>query len=263
MSRISKRFDQCKERNEMALVCYLTAGYPDIDQSLEYLLACSRGGADVIEVGVPFSDPLADGPIIQFTSDQALKKGARPKQVLELVRRFRQMSDVPVVLMGYYNPVFRIGEDAFASKAKAAGADGLIVADLPAEESKGLIAACKKNDMDLIQLVAPTTSDERMRSIARSSSGYLYLVSRMGITGQSTDTGSEVKALIQRTKECAGDLPVAVGFGIAEPAQVRDLRMAGADAAIVGTALLRRIVDGALPDEIEERTRNLKEACHP
>ncbi len=201
----------------MALICYLTAGYPDRDRSIEYMMACLEGGADMIEMGIPFSDPVADGPVIQATSDAALRGGMRPKGVLDLVAEVRSRTEAPIVLMGYYNPIFRMGESEFTALAAQKGADGLIVPDLPLEESHHLRQCCLRDGMDLVQLVAPTTPDERMRRIASSSSGYLYLVSRMGITGTGTGSDDDLAELVRRTKACAGALPVAVGFGISTP----------------------------------------------
>lgn len=261
MSHISRRFINCRSNNEMALVCYLTAGYPSIEKGMEYLLACAKGGADVIEIGVPFSDPIADGPVIQHTSEQALKNGVYLEEVFQMVKRFKEQSDVPIVLMGYYNPIFRMGDDMFADRARASSVDGLIVADMPFEESEELEKICSRQGIDLVQLVAPTTGEDRMRKIAKRSKGYLYLISRMGITGGSTETGSKVHDLIFKAKRNAGMLPVAVGFGIAQPSQVKDLRMAGADGAIVGTSLLRMIMDGASPAHLQEHVESLKSAC--
>jgi tryptophan synthase alpha chain len=260
MSRILSCFGSLRARDEMALVCYLTAGYPDAERSIEYIHACLRGGADLIEIGVPFSDPVADGPVIQATTEAALRGGMRPKKVLELLTQVRSGTDAPIVLMGYYNPIFRMGEERFAQRAASSGADGLIVPDLPYEESKTLRRSCRKNDLDLIQLVAPTTEEARMSEIASASSGYLYLVSRLGITGTAHGPGGDIGELVRRTKLCSNGLPVAVGFGISKPEQVAKLRIDGADGAIVGSGILKRIMDGESPDGIASFVRSLKAA---
>jgi tryptophan synthase alpha chain len=261
MSRILRCFKDLRAKDEIALVCYLTAGYPDRERSIEYVHACLRGGADLIEIGVPFSDPVADGPVIQATSDAALRGGMRPKNVLELVTQVRSGTEAPLVLMGYYNPIFRMGEDRFAQRAARSGADGLIVPDLPYEESRTLRRSCHRNDLDLIQLVAPTTEDARMGEISSASSGYLYLVSRLGITGASKGPGGDLGPLVRRTKRCANGLPVAAGFGISTPEQVAELRGHGADGAIVGSGILKRIIDGEGPEEITSYVRSLRSAC--
>lgn len=261
MGRISNGFASLREKGEMALVCYLTAGYPDRARSIEYIMACLEGGADMIEVGIPFSDPVADGPVIQATSDAALRGGMRPKVVLDLVAEVRSRTEAPLILMGYYNPIFRMGESEFTALAAQKGADGLIVPDLPLEESGHLRQCCLRDGMDLVQLVAPTTPDDRMRRIASSSSGYLYLVSRLGITGARTGPENDLAGLLRRTKAGAGTLPVAAGFGIATPSQVRQLRGHGADGAIVGSAILKRIMEGEGPRKVSAYVRSLKDEC--
>ncbi len=240
-----------------ALVCYLTAGYPSEAASLEYILACVNGGADVIEIGVPFSDPVADGKVIQFSSQKALEAGMTPNKVFGLVRELRKHTNIPIVLMGYYNPIFRIGEAEYARRAKEAGADGLIVPDLPLEESRTLLEHCRTHGVDLIQLVGPTTPEDRMRVIARNSSGFLYLVSSMGTTGTRRELGAEVADLVARAKRAAGPIPLGVGFGISRPEQVSRLKEAGADAVIVGSAILQMVIDGQSPSAVERFVRSL------
>ena len=240
------------------LICYLTAGFPNLDKSVELALACVRGGADVIEIGVPFTDPVADGPVIQMTSRLALERGMTPSRAFDVVARGRAETDVPIVLMGYYNPTFRIGEQEYAERAVRAGADGLIVPDLPMEESSGLERACRANDIDLIQLVGKTTSPQRMAAIARHSSGFLYLVSGMGTTGGNREMGASVRELVERARLAAGDLPVGIGFGVVSHEQVRTLHDYGADGVIVGSALLQRIAGGASAREVEEFVASLR-----
>ena len=256
--RVEEAFRNCRERDESALIVYLTGGYPSFETSLSYLMACSEGGADIIEIGVPFSDPMADGPVIQKASDEALRAGVTPDRVLELTARVREKCDVPIVLMGYYNPIFRMGEEEFVKHAKKAGADGLIVADLPIEESLTLERLCTGEGIHLIQLVAPTTPGDRMERIAGRSSGYLYLVSRLGTTGARGSLSEGLPALIGRAKEAAGDLPLAVGFGVSTKEQVEEITALGADGIIVGSAILSRMIDGVKPHEVRDFVRELK-----
>ncbi|MFA5313776.1 MAG: tryptophan synthase subunit alpha [Methanomassiliicoccales archaeon] len=261
MSAISRAFKKARSEGRCALVVYLTAGYPDFDSSLEYMLACVKAGVDVLEIGVPFSDPMADGPVIQATSDAALRNGMRPGKVLDLVKELRRSTKVPVILMGYYNPIFQIGEAEFVRRASESGVDGLIVADLSLEESKGLMKQCRKGHIDLIQLAAPTSGDERMKELAEATSGYLYLVSRLGTTGQSKDMSDEIELLIKRAKKAAGETPVAVGFGISSPSHVKKLVEYGADGVIVGSSILKKVAEGDSPEKVASFVRGLREAC--
>lgn len=260
MSRIAGAFQACRARREGALVCYLTAGYPDEAAFEQHFLACVQGGADVMEVGVPFSDPVADGPTIQRTSQAALEKGAKPRAVLASVRRLRAATEAPIVLMGYYNPIFRMGDERFVSAAAEAGADGLIVADMPLEESGQLHAFCRHRGLDLIQLASPLTQGERLDRIAAASEGYLYLVIALGTTGARKQLPLDLPRLIARARASCGDLPLAVGFGISGPEHVGEVVRAGADGAIVGSALLSRLAEGARPDEIRSFVGRLKAA---
>jgi tryptophan synthase alpha subunit len=259
--RVEEAFRNCKERDESALIVYLTGGFPSFETSLSYLLACSEGGADIIEIGVPFSDPMADGAIIQKASDEALRAGVTPQRVLELTARVREKCDVPIVLMGYYNPIFRMGEEEFIKRARKGGVAGLIVADLPIEESLTLEMFCMNEGIHLIQLVAPTTPEDRMMHIAGRSSGYLYLVSRLGTTGARGTLSQKLPTLIERAKEAAGDLPLGVGFGVSTQEHVREITGMGADGVIVGSAILSRIIDGVKPHEIRDFVRELKAGC--
>ncbi len=261
MNRLHDAFRNCSARKEGALICYLTAGFPDEGRSIDLMLTCAEAGADVLEVGVPFSDPVADGPTIQRTSQIALERGMTPPKVLDLVSKLRSRTSVPIVLMGYYNPIFRIGEREFAARAATAGADGLIVADLPCEESHALMKACGEHRLDLVQLVGPTTGDGRMKEIASSSRGYLYLVGNLGTTGARSQLSSELPSLISRAKMAAGDLPVAVGFGISSGAQAADVVSHGADGVIVGSALLSLIGGGGSAKDLGGMVAELKTGC--
>ena len=239
------------------MICYLTAGLPDEEGFLEHCRSAVEGGADVLEVGVPFSDPVADGMVIQMASARALASGVRPAKVFELVRQMGDL-DVPIVLMGYYNPIFVMGEKDFVSQAKSAGADGLIVADLPMQESESLGHACRKEGLDLVQIAGPTTGEARMRSIADRSSGFLYLVSSLGTTGARDSLPIGLHDLVRTAKRAADRLPVAVGFGISRAEQVHQVIECGADGAIVGSALLAKLLEGATPDETRAFVRELK-----
>jgi tryptophan synthase alpha chain len=240
------------------LVCFVTAGYPTAELSVEHALACVEGGADVIELGVPFSDPVADGKVIQFTSQRALESGTTPMKVFDMAREIRKGTDAPIVLMGYYNPIFQIGEDRYAQLSASNGVDGLIVPDLPCEESLTLSESCRARGLDLIQLVGPTTSASRMRKIAAASSGFLYVVSSLGTTGARGSLSGNVSEVVRRAKDSAGDLPIGVGFGISRSEHAEAMYHEGADAAIVGSAILQRIIDGASPEDTTRFVSGLK-----
>ncbi len=254
MSRISDTLSRGR-----GLICYLTAGFPSEELFIEHAMASVEGGADVLEIGVPFTDPVADGKVIQMTSQKALDNGITPPRVFELTRKLRALTNVPLVLMGYYNPIFQIGEGRYAQFAHESGADGLIVPDLPLEESEELREACIRNEIDLVQLVSPTTSEERMIKIARASMGFLYVVSALGTTGARTSLSSDVGPLIRRAKKAAGSLPVGVGFGISQSEQTGQLYREGADAAIVGSALLKNIIDGATLEDTRRFVASLRD----
>jgi tryptophan synthase alpha subunit len=260
MSRIHEAFRRCREEGEGALICYLTAGYPDERAFKQHFQACLEGGADIMEIGVPFSDPVADGPTIQRTSQIALAKGMTPARVFDSVRALRQGSAIPIVLMGYYNPIFRWGERSYVRSSAQAGVDGLIVADLPLEESSGLRSTCHQEGVDLIQLASPLSRGVRLQQICDASQGYLYLVSALGTTGARNSLAKGLPQLIERTKRVAGELPVAVGFGISGPKHVGQVVQAGADGAIVGSALLAQIIEGASPERIAGFVAELKAA---
>ncbi len=239
MTRIDKMFKKLRARNETALIPFITAGDPDIETSESLILEMASQGADLIELGMPFSDPLADGPTIQAASHRALLGGVNPQKVLDLVKRGRENTDVPLVLMGYYNPVLQYGLDRFASDASAAGVDGTIIPDLPLEEAEGWMKAAKKHGIDNIFLVAPNTPDERIKKIGKATRGFLYYVSVTGITGARKALPSELRDGLEKTKGLV-KCPVAVGFGISKPEQVAMLSE-HADGIIVGSAIVRII----------------------
>ena len=240
-TRIHQRFAALREAGELGIVAYLTAGDPSLDATLEFVLALADAGADVMELGVPFSDPLADGPTIQRASERALKSGTTLAGVLDLVRRIRKTSEVPLVLFSYFNPILQMGIEKFASAAEAAGADGVLATDLTLEESEDYRRVLRAHHLDAIFLGAPTSTDERLAKIANCSSGFLYLISRTGVTGAKDTLPDDLPALLRRAR-AASKLPLAVGFGISLPGQV-SLLGGLADAAVVGSALVAEIAN--------------------
>lgn len=262
-SRISKRFAELRESGELGIVAYLTAGDPTLDATLEFVLAVTEAGADVIELGVPFSDPLADGPTIQRASERALKSGTTLAGVLNLVRRIRQSSQVPLVLFGYYNPILQMGLEKFAAAAAAAGADGVLATDLTPEEADDYRRILRSERLDTVFLAAPTSDDERLEKIAAASSGFLYLISRTGVTGAKDSLPDELPALLRRVRRFT-DLPVAVGFGISLPGHVSVLGGL-ADAAVIGSALVSEIEKASTPSAavgaLRDRVHSFKAAA--
>ncbi|MDD1772188.1 MAG: tryptophan synthase subunit alpha [Methanomassiliicoccales archaeon] len=261
MSRIGRAFSNAKAERRTALVCYLMAGVPSMPRSMEMVMACVRGGADVMEIGVPFSDPVADGPVIQEASVKALENGVTPRMVLDLVRELRSRTDVPIVLMGYYNPIFRFGEERYVKECISTGVDGLIVPDLPLHESGSLMKLCRESGLDLVQLSTPLTPDQRAAELANATSGFLYLVTRPGITGGDTGTTPDMERQVRRAHEANNGMPVAAGFGISTPEKVRALRGMGADGVIVGSALVALTLDGSSSADLEKTVATLAEAC--
>ena len=247
----------------MGLVTYLTAGDPSLAASEKIVLAAANAGADVIELGVPFSDPVADGPTIQRASDRALRGGTTLAGVIELVRRIRTHSEVPLVLFSYFNPILQMGLEKFAAAAAAAGADGVLATDLTPEEATEYRATMQAHELDTIFLAAPTSTDARLERIGAASSGFLYVISRAGVTGERESLPAELPALIRRARKFT-TLPIAVGFGISLPTQVTVLGGI-ADAAVVGSALMAAVEKAASPDDaaaaVAERIRVLKSAA--
>jgi len=238
--RIGARFSQLRGDGRAGLVTFLTAGDPDFATSCELIAGLSEAGADVIEIGMPFTDPMADGPAIQAASLRALAGGTRMSRTLELVRRVRAVdAAVPIVLMGYYNPIYAYGNGRFLIDAKEAGADGLIVVDLPPEEDPELCLPARAAGLDFVRLATPTTDDKRLPAVLENISGFIYYVSVTGITGQKAAVADRVAPEVARIKRHTR-LPVAVGFGIREPEQAAGIARI-ADAAVVGSALVELI----------------------
>jgi len=266
-TRISKRFADLRASGELGIVAYITAGDPSLDATLKFVLALAEAGADVIELGVPFSDPLADGPTIQRASERALKSGTTLAGVLDLVRRIRQSNppgnEVPLILFSYYNPVLQMGLEKFASAATAAGADGVLATDLTPEESDDYRSILAAHYLDTIFLGAPTSTDERLAKIAACSSGFLYLISRTGVTGAKDALPDDLPSLLRRARSVT-HLPIAVGFGISLPGHVSVLGGL-ADAAVIGSALVSEIekapsIDAAA-SALAARIRPFKDAA--
>jgi tryptophan synthase alpha chain len=243
MSRISQTFDRLRGERRGGLVTYITAGDPDLARTADVLRALDRAGADVIEVGVPFSDPIADGPAIQRASERALAAGSHLGAVLDLVAAVRNDLRAPLVIFTYLNPVVRMGLDTFADRASAAGVDGVLLLDLPIEESAATRATLDARHLDQIFLLSPTTTDSRLGEAARLGRGFLYAISRLGVTGARAAVASTARPLVERVRSVT-TLPVALGFGVSRPEHVAEV-LAFADAAVVGSALVNVIGETA------------------
>ena len=260
MTRLESTFARLREAHSPGLVTYITAGDPDLDRTAGILRALDRAGADVLEVGVPFSDPLADGPVIQRATERALAAGTTLSGVLELLRSIRGDIAAPVVIFSYANPILRLGAEQFADRARAAGVDGVLVLDLPIEEADEFRTMLARRGIDTILLLSPTTTDDRLRRAAALGSGFLYAISRLGVTGARDALAAGARDMVGRIRRVS-DLPVALGFGISKPDHVREVGQ-WADAAVVGSALVDVIArQGASRDlntRVEEYVRWLK-----
>jgi len=263
ITRITRRFAELRASGELGIVAYITAGDPSLDATHKFVLALAEAGADVIELGVPFSDPLADGPTIQRASQRALESGTNLRGVIDLVRRIRETSQVPVVLFSYYNPILQMGLEKFAAAAQNAGADGVLITDLTPEESEDYRSILHARHLDTIFLAAPTSDDDRLQKISAASSGFLYLISRTGVTGAKDALPDDLPGLLRRVRRFT-QLPVAVGFGISLPGHVSVLGGL-ADAAVVGSALVSEIERAPNADAaataLRDRIRSLKQAA--
>jgi tryptophan synthase alpha chain len=237
MTRISQRMAELKGRHQKAFVAFITAGDPSLDTTVEAALAFDDAGVDILELGVPFSDPLADGPVIQRASDRALRAGTRLADVLDAVRRIRARSDLPLLLFSYFNPLLRYGLEKLTRDGADAGLDGVLVTDLPPEEADGWIAVARGAGIDTVFLAAPTSPDERLRRVAAASRGFVYAVSRTGVTGERDAISTDAAPLVRRIKALTGE-PVVLGFGLSTPEQVKAAAEV-ADGVVVGSALVR------------------------
>lgn len=239
MSRITEKFNSLRAKKEKALIVYLTAGDPSLKITKELIFALEKAGVDILEIGVPFSDPTADGPVIQAAAQRSLKNGTTLEGVLQMVEEVRQVSQIPLVLFGYFNPIFVYGVKKFARRAKKAGVDGVLVVDLPYEEAPELRVYTDKAGIDFISLIAPTTGIKRAKQIAANASGFLYYISITGITGTAAPQISEIKTAVDKIRKITG-LPIAVGFGISRPPQARAIGQF-ADGIVIGSAVVKLI----------------------
>lgn len=240
---IRECFESLRKNSQCALIPFITAGDPDLETTAEALKILDKSGADMIELGVPYSDPLADGPIIQAAATRALQKGTRLDNVLEMVKGISPSLRSPIILFTYYNPILNRGIETFLKQISEAGVSGLVVPDLPLEEANGLLHPAQELGIDVTLLVAPTSSTERIEAIAKQSQGFIYLVSVTGVTGMRSGLESRVKDLLVQMRQLT-DKPIGIGFGISAPEHAQQVRQWGADAAIVGSAFVKRLADG-------------------
>lgn len=258
-TRISNLFSACKAEGRKAFIAYLTCGDPSPAQTASLVLALARGGADLIELGVPFSDPIADGPVVQRASDRALRAGTSLPQLLDIVRQVRRQSQIPLLLFSYLNPLLRYGFDNLARDAREAGIDGALLTDLCVEEAETPVHRLREQGLDTVFLAAPTSTERRLRLVAEHSSGFIYLVSRTGTTGEQALLSAAAAPLAQRMRALT-DLPIAIGFGISTPQQVAEVAQI-ADGVVVGSAIVKFIeahaADPRLPAALEDFTRTL------
>lgn len=261
MTRIDARFAELKAQSRKAFVSFVMAGDPDYDTSLAVIKGLPAAGVDIIEMGMPFTDPMADGPTIQLAGQRALEAGQTMDKTLAMVRDFRSGDDrTPIVLMGYYNPIYSRGVDRFLSEAKEAGVDGLIVVDLPPEEDDELCVPAQKAGLNFIRLATPTTDDKRLPKVLQNTSGFVYYVSITGITGAAHAQSADVAPEVARIK-AATDLPVVVGFGIRTPEAAEAIAKV-ADGAVVGSAIVDRIGRGDSADDVLAFVKGLAEGAH-
>ncbi len=261
MTRIDQKFAQLKRENRKAFVSYIMAGDPDFDTSLKIVKGLPDAGVDIIELGLPFTDPMADGPTIQLAGQRALASGMTLQRTLDLATEFRKGDNTtPIVLMGYYNPIHSRGVDDFLSAAKTAGIDGLIIVDLPPEEDDELCIPAQNAGLNFIRLATPTTDDKRLPQVLQNTSGFVYYVSITGITGaaaaQASDVGPEVARIKAKT-----DLPVVVGFGITTPQNAENIASI-ADGCVVGSAIVSQIGDGKTPNQVLSFVKSLAAGAH-
>ena len=260
MSRLQETFTRLRTNRQPGLVTYVTAGDPTLDKTEGILRALDRGGADVLEVGVPFSDPLADGPVIQRATERALASGTTLERVLDRVQAIRADIRAPIVIFSYVNPIFRMGAERFVDRAREAGVDGVLTLDLPIEEAGEFRSMLGSRGIDTILLLSPTTTDDRLRTAGALGSGFLYAISRLGVTGVRDALAEGAEDMVRRIRSVS-TLPVALGFGISKPDHVREVGR-WADAAVVGSALVdliaREGASASLEDRVEEYVRWLK-----
>lgn len=251
MSRIAETFAKLKRENRKGFIPFITAGDPDLKTTRDLILELARAGATLVELGIPFTDPMADGPVIQRASERALRHQVGVSEVLQVVSDARKETSVPIILFGYFNPLLQFGIEKLANEMERAEVDGVLVTDLTPEEADEFAATMRKHDLDVILLVAPTSTDERLRLIAERASGFIYAVSRAGVTGAREQMSAETEKLVQRVRRFT-DLPIAVGFGISKPEHVIDV-CRYADAAVVGSAIVSEIEHAESADDAVQR----------
>jgi len=265
MSRLSRTFAELRQKNERALIPFVTCGDPDLETTRKLVLAYARAGADIIEIGIPFTDPLADGPTIQRASERALEAGTTMQDALELIASLRSETEVPLVPMTYINPVYQIGYESFAQKCAQAGADGVIISDLPPEEGEEWVEAGANFGVDTVFLVAPTSDETRLETVAKCASGFVYAVARLGVTGAKSDVPPEIGDLIGRLKKHTST-PICAGFGFSSPEQIsKTCASTDVDGIVVASALIDRFsqAEGSLDERVAQAAqmvRELKEA---
>ena len=262
MGRIEEAFNQLNREGRKGFIPFITAGDPDLETTAELLLELSRAGATVIELGVPFSDPMADGPVIQRASERALKNNPGLHAILEVVNSARKQIQTPIILFSYFNPLLQFGIQRLAAEAKGAGVDGVLVTDLSPEEAGEFDSELRANDLDMIFLIAPTSTDQRLKLVAQRARGFIYAVSRAGVTGVRASVSTEAEKLVNRMRQFS-PLPIAVGFGIANAAQVHDVHRY-ADAVVIGSAIVAEIerLQGATTDLAQQVGNFVKELSY-
>ncbi len=258
MISVSSCFESLRDRHECALIPFITAGDPDLATTAKALIALDRAGADIIELGVPYSDPLADGPVIQAAATRALQAGVKLADVLAVVAKVSPEIKAPIILFTYYNPILSLGIPEFLRRVVAAGVKGLVVPDLPLEESTTLLEPASLMGIEVIMLVAPTSPPDRMKAIAASAQGFVYLVSVTGVTGMREGMGSNIGGILNQLRSLT-DKPIAVGFGISDPVQAKQVKELGADGVIVGSAMVKKLASEGV-ESIEQFCRDLKAA---
>jgi tryptophan synthase alpha chain len=262
VGRIERKFSDLKKTKEKALIAYLTAGDPNLEKTKEIISGMDAAGVDILEIGVPFSDPTADGPIIQAASRRALENGATLSGILDMIESVRGSSDIPIVLFGYYNPILNYGNERFAKRAKASGVDGILVVDLPLEESAELRKYTDRSGIDFISLIAPTSTNYRIRKISQNARGFLYYISITGITGTARPQVSDIKREMKRIRSIT-TLPAVVGFGISTREQAGELAP-HADGIVIGSAFVRLIEENSdknnLVNIVSDYAKSIKEA---
>ena len=259
MGRVQRRFSILKKGKRKAFIAYITAGYPDIRTTEKLVIGFDKVGVDIVELGVPFSDPLADGPTIQSSSEKALQRNISLKKIINLTERIRNKTQIPIVLMTYYNPVLRYGLEKFVKDSKRAGVDGVIIPDLPPEEAEELVLLGMLNDFDVIFLLAPTSTKERIEEVAKLSTGFIYYVSLTGVTGARDRLGKDVAGSIRRIR-AKTKKPIAVGFGISTPEQVKRVSKL-ADGVIMGSSIIKIISKNMGERDLVDRTISFVERC--